>query len=39
MNLIVIKHIEGEEHQLNVCKLLVSAGFTVQSIVQNKTKS
>lgn len=39
VNLNVIRHIEGGEHQLTVWKLLVLAGLTVQSIVQNKTKS
>jgi hypothetical protein len=38
MNLNVIKHIEGGGHQLSVCKVMVLAGLTIQSIVQNKIK-
>jgi hypothetical protein len=37
MNLNVIKRIEGG-HQLSVCKVIVLAALTVQSIVQNKIK-
>jgi hypothetical protein len=38
MNLNVIKHTEGGGHQLSVCKVIVLARMTIQSIVQNNTK-